>query len=95
MQNMSGKTCQKDHKLLLCSMKKPSVPLDSQYLFGVKIHACLSQSLCNTAGWTLRFFPNPASLPSWLSRAFKTNIRVYCLAKTFYCEDRVLWQLVL
>jgi hypothetical protein len=94
MKHMASRACQKGYKLLLCSMKKPSMPLDSQYLIGVKIHACLSQSLCNTAGWTLRFFPNPASLP-WLSRAFKTNIRVVCPAKTFYYEDRVLWQLVL
>jgi len=75
-------------------MKKHGKPLDAPYLFGVKIQACLSQSLCNTAGWTLRFFQNPASLP-WLSRAFKTNIRVVCPAKTFYYEDGVLWQQVL
>jgi CspA family cold shock protein len=55
-------------------MKKAGKGLDAPYLIGVKIHACLSQRLCNTAGWTPCFFPNPASLP-WLSRAFKTNIR--------------------
>ena len=54
-------TVPKSHNLLSCSIEKPRKTLDALHLIGVKINACLSQSLCNTVGWPLRFFLIPAS----------------------------------